>query len=153
MKYLFWINGWLTLQVVYFIPELIWMIDFSYHEFKQAFFIFHNKHYKLYFSYQRWYESLMYPLWIITRGHFCRFCVNDNTYTVRTHEPVIYLKPLCLEFIMGHPNGFSENAWRSCCSFQKRMSLSKVSLQCMQVHTPGVSQVCTPAYFECVIYT
>ena len=93
-KYLFWINGWLTLQVVYFIPELIWIIDFSYHEFKQAFFIFHDEHYKLYFSYQRWYESLMYPLWIITRGNFCRFCVNDNTYTVSTHEPVTHLKPL-----------------------------------------------------------
>ena len=27
-KYLFWISWWLTLQVVYFIPELIWIIDF-----------------------------------------------------------------------------------------------------------------------------
>ena len=94
-KYLFWISWWLTLQVVYFIPELIWIIEFfSYYKFKQAFFIFHDKHYELYFSYQRWYESLMYPLWIITRGHFCRFCVNDNTYTVSTPEPVTHLKPL-----------------------------------------------------------
>ena len=86
---------------------------------KKHFSIFHDKHYKLHISYQRWYESLLYPLWIIPRGHFCGFCVNDNTYTVRTHEPVIHLKPLCPEFILGHPNGFSENAWRSCCSFQK----------------------------------
>ena len=70
---------------------------FSYYKFKQAFFIFHDKHYDLYISYQRWYESLLFPLWIITRGHFYGFCVNDNTYTVR----------------------FSENAWRSCCNFQK----------------------------------
>ena len=68
-----------------------------YYRFKQAFFIFHDKHYDLYISYQRWYESLLFPLWIITRGHFYGFCVNDNTYTVR----------------------FSENAWRSCCNFQK----------------------------------
>ena len=44
---------------------------FSYYKFKQAFFIFHDEHYKLYISYQRWYESMLYPLWIITRGHFC----------------------------------------------------------------------------------
>ena len=70
---------------------------FSYYKFKQAFFIFHDEHYELYISYQRWYESLLFPLWIITRGHFYRFCVNDNTYTVR----------------------FSEKAWRSSCNFQK----------------------------------
>ena len=70
---------------------------FSYYKFKQAFFIFHDEHYELYISYQRWYESLLFPLWIITRGHFYRFCVNDNTYTVR----------------------FSEKAWRSFCNFQK----------------------------------
>ena len=29
-KYLFWINGWLTLQVVFFIPTLIWIIDVSF---------------------------------------------------------------------------------------------------------------------------
>ena len=60
---------------------------FSYYKFKQAFFIFHDEHYKLYISYQRWYESLLYPIWIITMGHFCGFCINDNTYRVKNLGP------------------------------------------------------------------
>ena len=60
---------------------------FSYYKFKQAFFIFHDEHYKLYISYQCWYESLLYPLWIITRGHFCGFCVNNNTYRLKNLAP------------------------------------------------------------------
>ena len=60
---------------------------FSYYKFKQAFFIFHAEHYKLYISYQRWYESLLYPLWIIMRAHFCGLCVNNNTYRLKNLAP------------------------------------------------------------------
>ena len=92
---------------------------------------FFDEHYELYISYQRWYESLLFPLWIIMRGHFYRFCVNDNTYTVR----------------------FSEKARRSCCNFQKgcpyprfHCTVSRCAhLECPRcAHLPTLSLLFTP---------
>ena len=113
--------SWRTLQVVFFIPTLIWIIDVSFMNRNEGTFL------QVLCKWQHIY--CQYP-WA------CR--------------PLKAIVPATLywDILMASLKMPGDHAVIS-----ERMSLSKVSLHCEQVCTPGVSQVCASAHFKCAIYT